>query len=81
METEAASCPIVGIVNNDIDIPDSAITTALTFFLHYTFQCHSNIKCSFSHTAFAGRFYIHYFSTQMTRFSYSLMALVIFVEY
>ena len=27
METGAALCPIVGIVQNDIDIPGSAITT------------------------------------------------------
>jgi hypothetical protein len=32
METGAASCPIFGVVNSDIDIPDSVITTALTFF-------------------------------------------------
>jgi hypothetical protein len=47
METGAASYPIVCTVDNDVEPPDSAITTALIFFLYYIFQCHSNIKWYF----------------------------------
>jgi len=61
METRTGSCPIAGIVNNDIDIPDSAINTALIFSLYCIFQCHCNIKWCFPCTALAGRFYIHLF--------------------
>lgn len=37
METGAAPCPIAGIVNADIDIPDSAITRAITYFIYDIF--------------------------------------------
>lgn len=52
METGAALGPIAGIVKNDMDFPGSAITTIRMFFLYYIFQCHSNIKRSFSCAAF-----------------------------